>query len=348
MKSNEAFEALKAFMVETYGAKIASGGKEIVKRCHLCGDSNDPSSRHMYIGMKDGIIVYNCFKCQSSGLVDGAFFRNLGCYNVDMINICNENNRNNVSYQSLYNKKRFARNSSPILIYRDAPETNKKLAYMSKRLGVPFTIEDLSRLKIVLNLYDFISANRIGDLTRYKDVCDQIDMFFLGFLSLDNCFINMRRLVPEGKLLSSIDKRYINYNVYGFIDNSARYYVIPTCVDTTRSINIYMAEGPFDILGVYFNTDTDKSNSIYVSIGGKNYMGAIKFFIMNYGFTDFILHVYMDADVDNNSIYRLMDTISCFGIRAYIHRNGFQGEKDYGVPRDRIIDTAIKANKGRV
>ena len=54
---NPAFEALKVYLIKEHNAKIASGGKEIVKKCHICGDSRDPSSRHMYIGLKDGTIV---------------------------------------------------------------------------------------------------------------------------------------------------------------------------------------------------------------------------------------------------------------------------------------------------
>ena len=341
--TNEAFESLKVFMVENYGAKLASGGKEITKRCHICGDSRDRTARHMYIGLnKQGVLVYNCFKCGASGLVDGAFFRSLGCFNTDMMQICNENNKKSVTYQEQSSKRKFIKNKSPILSYREAPETAKKVAYISNRLGYNFSLEDLARFKIVLNLYDYINANTIGTLTRNKEICDLIDQFFIGFLSLDNAYINMRRLVPENKLPSFIDERYINYNIYGFQDNSRRYYVIPTNIDICQKIKIHIAEGVFDILGVYLNTDADKNNAIFASIGGKSYMSLTKFFMLEYGFMNFELHIYVDNDVDNFEIQKIANLVKPVGVEIFMHRNLFQGEKDYGVRRENIIDKVVR------
>lgn len=341
--ANEAFEALKTFMVENYGAKIASGGKEIIKRCHFCGDSRDPTSKHLYIGLKpDGSIAYNCFKCNTSGYVDGNFFRSLGCYDVDLITLCQENNRSKSSYIESTNKRKIARSKDPILVYRDAPETQKKLEHLRKRLGYPFQFEDLARFKIILNLYDYINSNTVGTLTRNKNICDQIDQFFLGFLSTDNAYIIMRRLVPEGKLHPNIDSRYINYNIYGINDSSSRYYILPTQIDPNRKVIINIAEGPFDILGVYLNTNSIKDNAIFAAIGGKSYMSIVKYFIINYGFMDFELHVYVDNDVDNYEMYKLADLIKPFRPIVYIHRNLFPGEKDFGVIKDRIDERIVK------
>ena len=340
--TNETFEALKTFMIENYGAKIASGGKEIVKRCHICGDSRDKSSRHMYIGMKDGLIVYNCFKCQAKGIVDGKFFRDLNCYDIDMITLCNRNNKSNSSYTDMQRKTQFIRNARPILTYRNASETEKKLEYLRNRLGYNFTINDLSRFKIILNLYDYLNANNVSNLTRYKDICDQLDMFFLGFLSKDNSFITMRRLVPENKVHPNINMRYVNYNIYGLQDNSSRYYIIPGEIDPARKLKIHIAEGPFDILGVYLNTHSDKQNSIFAAIGGKSYLGIVQYFIRNFGFIDFDLHVYADNDVDDYSIINIKNMLSIFNIDIYLHRNVFPGEKDFGVKKENIDERILR------
>lgn len=341
MAINSAFEALKVYMMENHDARLASGGKEIIKRCHFCGDSRDRSSRHLYIGQRDGLIVYNCFKCQAKGIVDNKFFRDLGCYNIDLISLCSKNNQNNTRYTENSRKIRFLKNKAPILTYRDAPETAKKLGYLKKRLGYEFSIDDLIRFKIILNLYDFINANGISNLTRYKDICDQLDQFYIGFLSSDNGYINMRRLVPEGKVHPNIDIRYLNYNIYGLEDNSNKYYTIPCNIDTTRTINIHIAEGVFDILGVYLNTDNMKDNSIFASIGGKSYMALVRNLILTYGFINFILHIYVDNDVDNYEIYKIAELVKPLGNKIIMHRNTFPGEKDYGVTREKIIDSKI-------
>lgn len=341
--TNEAFEALKIFMVENYGAKLAAGGREIVKRCHICGDSRDGSSRHMYIGVsKQGMLVYNCFKCNAHGIIDGYFFRSLGCYDVNLITICNQNNTNNAKYLEMGYKRKIVKHTSPILTYRDSLETQKKVAYLSKRLGYNFTLEDLARFKIVLNLYDFINSNTVGTLTRNKNICDQIDQFFLGFLSVDNSYINMRRLVPEGKLIKNVDVRYVNYNIYGFEDNSSRYYVLPTTIDPNRTVTINIAEGAFDILGVYLNTDSIKDNAIFASIGGKSYMSIMQYFVITYGFMNFKLHIYVDNDVDNFEIQKVADLVRPFGAEIFMHRNLSPGQKDFGVNKENIIDRVIK------
>lgn len=337
--NNAAFEALKVYMVENYGAKLASGGREILKRCHFCGDSRDVASKHLYIGMKDGLIVYNCFKCPAQGIVDGKFFRDLGCYDIDLINICNQNNKNNATYTENVRKTHFLKNVIPKFMYREAPESFKKLEYLNNRLGVNLTFNDLARFKIILNLYDYINANTIGNLTRYKDICDQLDQVFIGFLSADNSYINFRRIIPEGIVHKNIDTRYVNYNIYGLLERSSKYYTIPCMIDPSKPLTIRIAEGVFDILGVYLNTDCSKDNTIFASIGGKSYMNIVTHLILNYGFMKFDLHIYVDNDVDNFEIKKTTDLLRPIGCKIYIHRNLFPGEKDYGVSRSRIVDS---------
>ena len=99
---NEAFEALKQYLIQNNKAKVVSGGREILKRCHICGDSRDPSDAHMYIGLKNGAIVYNCFKCNAGGYVDGSFLRNMDCYDPNIIYLCQEQNKAASSSNSSY------------------------------------------------------------------------------------------------------------------------------------------------------------------------------------------------------------------------------------------------------
>lgn len=343
--SSEAFEALKHYLISQHNAKIASGGREIVKRCHFCGDSRDPTSRHLYIGLADdGIIKFNCFKCNSGGIVDGKFLRDMGCYDTNIILLCNELNRK-ISSPNYMRSGAFRTNimrGTPYFFARDDEFTKKKLAYLSKRMGIEFTAQMASQFKIVLNLKDFLQANNITKFTRNPNLIDELDKFFIGFLSMDNCYITMRRLVPEGKVSKYIDTRYVNYNIYGMTDNSMRYYTIPTLINPTLPIDIHIAEGSFDVLSIYLNLPHTNTNSIYASIGGKSYSALARFFIINYGFTGFNLHIYPDSDIDIKKMYQIKDELRPFNVIIYIHHNSFSGEKDYGVSKDRIIDSATK------
>ena len=157
--SSEAFEALKHYLVTEHNAKVASGGREVVKRCHFCGDSRDPTSRHLYIGLADdGIIKFNCFKCNSGGIVDGKFLRDMGCYDTNLILLCNELNQkitsSNPSRSGRFRREVMQRN--PYFFTRDDDFTKKKLAYLSNRMGIEFTSQMAAQFKIVINLKDFL------------------------------------------------------------------------------------------------------------------------------------------------------------------------------------------------
>lgn len=338
--SSEAFETLKIYMKDNHNAKIVSGGREILKRCHICGDSRDPTDAHMYIGFKDGAILYNCFKCNEKGIVDGKFMRDLGCYDPSIITLCQEqksNSSNPTRTQS--GNLRYVNIKTLQFPMSNNEFAQKKLDHINRRLGLKFDYSDLVANKIVLNLKEFLLFNGIDRFTRNEELMDLLDKFFIGFLSCDNRYVILRRLVPEGKLPPYIDTRYVNYNIFN--SNGSKFFIIPTMVDVLRPISIHIAEGTFDILSIYHNLHkfNGYSNAIYAAVCGKNYMSLIEYFIMTYGFISFELHIYPDIDVDDNEMMRISNNLKHFNIEVFIHRNRYPGEKDYGVSMDRINDT---------
>lgn len=336
----EDFETFKYYMVNNFDAKLASGGKEIIKRCHICGDSKNSSTRHMYIGLKDNVIVYNCFKCGAKGIVDSRFLKDMGCYDQEIIATCTKN------INSKYSKRYVERgNNSYNVRNLIIPNSNnefaiKKLNYISRRLGNDLSINDVSRFKIILNLLDFLSANNINYYTRNIEVMKILNNFFLGFLSVDNGYVILRRMVPENKLPSYIDLRYVNYNIFSNT-NSVKYYVIPNSINLNYPLEIHIAEGVFDILSIYTNLHKN-NNAIYAAICGKSYKEIIEYFILNFGFMGFNLHIYADSDIDSSVIKRIADSMKIFNITTYMHRNVFNGEKDFGVKKELISDYVVK------
>lgn len=342
--TTQAFEALKEYMKNAYNAKIVSGGKEILKRCHFCGDSMDPTNAHMYIGCRDGVIVYNCFKCNASGLVDGKFLRDLGCYEPSIISLCNEQNSKSISSKDsrigrIKNKFKIR---NPIIPLSNNEYAQKKLDYISNRLGCLFSSSDAAKFKIILNLKDFLNINGITNYTRNPNMVDLIDKFFLGFLSIDNSFVILRRLVPEGKLPKYIDYRYINYDIFGSPEGGNKYYTIPNAINLNKQLDIHIAEGAFDILSIYLHVAPIGSNAIFASICGKSYISLVRFFIVNYGFTSFNLHLYPDADIGMDQMKIIKEDVKPFSINVFVHRNIYPKEKDYGVSMDHINDSIIK------
>ena len=324
------------------GAHEASGGKEIVCRCRYCPDSTDPNHGHMYISVpqdQDDPILFHCFKCQTSGLVDSRTLMDWGIYDPT-IGVAADK----IIARASKTKKFLGYNRTwyPFVNYvANKQLAAKKLKYINQRLGTSITESECMKQKIILNLWDALDRNRIQEYTRHPNIVQQLDEHFVGFLSLDNNFVNMRRICDSGIVYSSIDKRYINYNIHGKKDNTEKMYVMPAVLDLTipRKVNIHIAEGPFDILSIRYNLRKDESDySIFAAVTGSGYKGLVMHFINTFKIFYFDLHVYPDNDKfgDNRMVEELNYLISPYGATLYEHRNTSPGEKDFGVPLNRI------------
>lgn len=324
--------------------RVVSGQKEYLTRCPLCMDSKNPKSAHFYISIpqnENDIALYDCKKCNAHGIFNQKILREFEIYDTEMISeiikrnkkiLSNPNNKIN-TFTGIYQL-----NNNYITINE---LSDIKLKYINHRLGLNLAYQDLLDNKIILNLYDLLASNNITTLTRAQNIADQLNESFIGFISFDNAYINMRNLRSKGQVYKSIDKRYVNYNIFNKVDNSKRYYIIPTEINTLSidPIQIHIAEGPFDILGVFYNVmNGDKQNKIYSSIGGKSYINMIKFFLQELGLINVEFHIYIDNDIEDRDIYYMANILSGLNLDIYFHRNIYPNEKDYGVPKDRIKD----------
>lgn len=325
-------------------AKIVSGRKEVNCRCFYCADSSNMRKGHFYISVpkEDEPSYFYCQKCHSQGIVTNDKLIEWGIFNS---NIGIELTRYNSKVLSLTKNKKFIDN----IIYNirnDYITEDKlsyyKLKYINDRLGTNLSFKDCIDNKIVLNIKDLISRNKL-ELTRNPNIVEQLDSNFLGFLSFDNAFINMRNL-GINSVYHTIDKRYINYNVFDKYDNTLKFYVLPTQLDifNTSPIRLHLAEGPFDILSIKYNVVQNIDREIFASVGGSNYKGCIRHFITKMGLYNLEIHIYKDSDQSMNQMYEISNLLQYFSIPLYIHNNSYPNEKDYGVPKDRIIDNTIK------
>ena len=326
-------------------AKRASGGREIRVRCRYCGDSKDPTHSHMYIHVpvdNSDAPTFHCFLCQTSGLVSSKTLIEWGVYDPSFASDLDKNNKN-ASKNTKF--KGYESVHYPFYnVVRNGELAEKKIQYIKSRIGVELSIQECLRQKIVLNLKDILDYpyNGISEYTRHPNIVQQLNDNFVGFMSLDNNFVNLRRIVNKGIVYEGIDKRYINYNVHGKIDNTEKMYIMPDTEDLTipHRIQIHIAEGPFDILSIRYNLRKGESG-IFGAVTGSGYRGLIMHLICNYQLFYFDLHVYPDNDEHGddyimNSIKRYIEP---YGARLYIHRNIYQGEKDFGVTPDRIIES---------
>lgn len=346
MNSNNFINEYKDFLLANIpSARQVAGGKEVLCRCFYCSDSADPSHAHMYISLpkSDKPSMFHCVKCHSSGIVNANTLMAWGIYDsyiATQLGTIAKNSKNK-GYSEYKRVIPFMR-----LQTYDANLAINKLNYINNRLGLHFSLQDLEQEKIVLNLGDFIQANHISSLTRHPNIINQLNQYFCGFLSFDNNFINCRRICDDGIVYKGIDKRYINYNIFNKEDNTEKFYLMPATIDLNypAPINIHIAEGPFDIVSIKYNVSDHNSRNIYVGITGSTYKGTLRHLITTLGLFYINVHVYPDND-DSGDSYIMRDLIeylSPYNMHIYIHRNSYPYEKDYGVPKDRIIDSIEK------
>ena len=321
-------------------AQYASGKTEIVMKCPFCGDSRDPKSKHFYISLREGQPhFYNCFKCNSKGIVTSKFLRMLSIYDNNAMEDLDNYNKNSIIVKDHtrfnYNKPKYLNN-----IIIDSDLSRMKLAYINNRLGLNLNLQDLFNLKICPNIMDLLNLNNINNFTRDIRVLQDLNKFFVGFISFNNEFITLRNLVNENEVNKYIAKRYIVYNIFGN-DSSERFYTIPVNIDVTKHINIHIAEGVFDILSVRFNMSHNNYQNIYTAICGKNYISAVQYYLCSHGLFNSTFHIYLDNDVSKYELINLVKQLSPLNLDVYIHRNMYSGVKDFGVKREFINDKVL-------
>lgn len=322
------------------GLKIASGGKEILVRCPFCGDSDNKRHAHLYISVPQNdqeISLYQCKRCLAHGMVDDSFLRKIGCNDTNLLIDITKRNSEILSMPKYKSLKTIDVYPLRWNLMRNSTNNITKLNYIKSRLGRELTLRDIIENKIFFNLYDIINANRL-ELTRNEYICDKLDKYFIGFISYDNSYCGLRKITDKN-LDASINKRYINYSLVNKIDDRKNFYVIPSTIDVMDQtpVNIHIAEGQFDILSIFYLNNANRKQNVYIACGGKSYSQALQFILMETMVINYNIHFYPDKDVTDNELrYIVLDKIANLPTNIFIHRNIFEGEKDYGVPPSRI------------
>lgn len=306
--------------------------------------SNSRDIGHFYISIPQSDnepSFYDCKKCHNSGIVTYQKLLEWSLFDPEMaieLTIHNKNvlsNPGNIKYctQNIYNINN--------LFITDDKVSEIKLNYINNRLGLNFDYKDILANKIVLNINDLLKSNHINKYTRHQNIINELDSSFLGFISFDNAFINMRNLAP-GKVYKGIDKKYINYSIFDKQDNTCKFYINPCELNITNSnpIKVHIGEGPFDALSIKYNLRKEYKQSIYAAITGSGYKGLIRYIITNLKLMNLEIHIYADSDIDRWIILDLANFLSVYRYPFYLHRNTIG--KDMGVRIDQINESIEK------
>ena len=318
--------------------------KWVNMRCPFCGDSKkDYNKKRFYVKVEpeEGELPYfHCFNCGVGGPIHMAI-STLFESDYDM------ESETNIYYKKMAlnpkaKKYRMMKRKEVVISKPIARDYNvEKIHYINKRLGINLTMRDIVKYKIIIDLYQFLSENKVSKLTRNKNITDKMETDYVGFLSANNNCINMRNFRDSNKQNKYL-KRYENYSVFGD-DIVQKYYIISNTIDVMKDIDIIIAEGPFDIIGVYNHVyDKDDKNKIYVAVCGSGYLSLIKNLITDLGIIFCNIYIYSDNENDKDIEFykelkeRLGERINT--MRVFYNKLG----KDFGVTKDRIRCYGIK------
>lgn len=309
--------------------------KQFAIRCPLCGDSRKSAkSTHFYILLdvdNDVPVLYNCFKCNAGGFLTSNILRSLDIYDLAI-------NGALISYNKKMAKKfkdyRIGGKSLKLIrpeVDRTLQSNLIKKKYIEDRLGREFTFEELHTLKVIFSLGDLLVTNKIPNITCSKEKALELNKNYIGFLSVNDEKVIMRQ-VMNSKFL-----RYENYTIDKNIMNVKKFYVIPTKIDIMRPepIEINIAEGVFDILGIFYNVhDGGHRNAIYVAATGSGLRSVIDYFLRIGIVGNVRLNIFSDAEIDVNKYSYIYKDYGIWLDEINIYYNTL--EKDTGVPKDRI------------
>lgn len=326
-----------------------SGNGQLRVRCIFCGDSaTNINKKRLGIKMNlndpDAPIVYNCFNggCGASGVVTPSMLHKLEVYEKDLdIRLRKLNNSVLKDDGTRINKYKNTRELQIVFPpITNKPSTINKIKYLFTRLGCRLSIEEFEKLKIVLDLGEFLAINKIEPINEFVGT---LSKDYVGFLSVNNEYVILRDITDTHKM------RYVKYNLFGILDNTNGFYAIKNSVDILGTDDIYIsiAEGPFDVLGLYCNVfNRDIKNNIVIASCNASFLEPIKYY-MKKGVvgSNVKINCYQDNDTKLN-FGKIRDELKTFigGTKNFsVYYNTLS--KDFGVPKSEIC--VDKINIGR-
>ena len=313
----------------------------VITRCPVCGDSRKSKNKgHLYINCKPTAEIPAWVKCHRCGFSE---VLNKSNYVLELLNIfSDENDYLRKQFNSALTKRfgfSIMKNNQVKKLKLLPPLNNEytrmKLKYINERLGIKLTQEKIEQYKIIFNLKDFLSYNKIQDTTCSNWKLNSLDESYVGFLSTNNEFINFR--IIDDKLIDNYHKRYENYNIFGLEENTRRFITVKGKVNIMKDIEINSCEGPMDLIGIREHImRCDDHNKIYVANMGMSAYSLMIYFIRK-GLIFNKLRIFADKGV-NLDYYRELKKKLGYRYKGEIEiiYNKYKGEKDFGIPKDKI------------
>jgi hypothetical protein len=312
-------------------------------RCPLCGDSIKHLDKpHCSIWFKPGQpLIYHCWICEESGVVNRGFLNDLGITNNDIYKMVGRFNKSNSKGEGKSFKFVNPKKAQELLIpaIGDNDYELEKIEYLRNRMGINYTKHSLEFLRCITSLRNFLALNELSINPTWSKAAYYIEKDYVGFLSSSRTSIIFRSIRKDPKM------RYIKYPVFTGMDLGEKFYAIPTQADPLApSVDLHIAEGVMDIHGVFFHVcNANMNNAIYVAVGGSGYKRVLRYFL-NKGFlTNLNVHIYSDADKPVYW-YNQLDDLKIWFKDMDIYYNRYEDDFEYkkGVEKVHIKDFGVR------
>lgn len=265
-------------------------------RCPFCGDSKTKlNTGHLYIKVnpEDNYpMVYHCFKCEESGIVNDSFLMAMDINDINLkSNIVSLNKTSDkIKGQKFFNEDKIINFGYKLPEIKDY----NKIRYIEDRLENTLSNEDISKFKIITSLRDFLVFNNIKEITMENYICHNIEKNYVGFLTFGGAYILFRDIS---------NKQYYKWIKYPVTEESRGcklFYSIENSIDvfSRENININLSEGVMDILSLYKNLEYNSNNDLNIAVGGKQYVPILNT-LSGMGFvgSNINLNIFSDNDV---------------------------------------------------
>lgn len=348
MDNKEFKEKFLESLYENNKVKPTYSRKEYRTRCPYCGDSDNPDHVHFYLKVDltdNSGIVGHCFKCDSGGPLDKEMMRLL---NIDKSLIPEVDKFNKESSKA--DRKNFLGEQTQLFFDYNISSTidEVKKSYIENRLKIKLKSDDLSNMKVIFSLYEFMENNNIK-IKMDEKILNTIDRFYVGFLSSGNSYILCRNVTD--KTFRYNDMKLSNWIKLPLTKDSIMckcFYSISTEVDifTKENITVNISEGVFDILSVYYNLGFNNPNTMNIAVTGK-YYEQILIYLLSLGIvgSNVTLNIFADNDEEFNTKAKNPTTVDYLKkklnkiFHLYGHVNIYYNtyRKDFGYPKDEIM-----------
>lgn len=312
-------------------------------RCEFCGDSEkNPNTGHMYIKInpEDNFpMVYHCFKCESSGIVDSEFLSTMDLGDSNMKSSVAGLNKTSDKLRS----HNFINGDTNIVFDYKLPEFKRgpKTKYVEDRLGRKISDDEFKQLKVITSFRDFLILNEIKELLLDTNSSMRLEDHYVGFLSFGASHILFRDITGKEKY------RWIKYPITNESKQCRLFYSMESVIDifTKEKIKINLAEGVLDIASCALNLENNHSNCLNIAVCGKHYTSILnRLMLMGLVGDNIELNIYADNDETFNRGNNNPTTVKYFEkvLDKYRHLYGRVNiyynilEKDIGVPKERI------------